>query len=360
MKIAVVSWRDLANPLAGGAEVLIDHLLMGLQGRGHEVALVCGGPVAERSYEVIEAGGTFSQYLIAPVKVRTACGDADVLIDCENGLPYFSPLWWSKPSVCLVHHIHTEQWADRFPRPAASLFGAIESEVMPRLYRNRVFVAVSASTATALEEIGVDPRRIRIAESGVDLRASTPAPKSKTPLFVSLGRLVPHKRTELLIEAWKRISIPGGGRFVIAGDGPELERIRRAARGVDGIEVLGRVSDEERTRLLEEAWLLVTSTHHEGWGMTLLEAAACATPAIAFAVPGIRDVIVDGETGEMVADGGEDLVARFALAWGSLAADPERLRRYGRRARQRAEGSTWERSIDVWEEILAEVASSGG
>ena len=355
MKIVIVSWRDLANPLAGGAEVLVDHLLLGLQERGHEVTLVCGGPVAARPYRVVEAGGTYSQYVLAPWKVRTACKDADVVIDCENGIPFFSPLWWSKPSVCLVHHIHRDQWADRFPKPAAAVLAAVESKVMPFVYRRRDFVAVSDSTASSLEGIGVDPARIRVVHSGADLPSLTPRAKSSSPLFVAIGRMVPHKRTELLVEAWKQISAEAEGRLVIIGDGPELERIRRACRAVGSIELLGRVSDDERTKLLEEAWLLVTSTHHEGWGMTVLEAAACGTPALSFDVPGIRDVIVDGETGELIDGEGGDPATTFALAWKALVADPERLARYGRAARTRAEASSWATTIDAWEALLDEV-----
>ena len=359
MKVVVVSWRDLANPLAGGAEVLVDHLLLGLQERGHDVTLVCGGPVSKRPYRVIEAGGTYSQYLIAPIKIRRLCRDADVIVDCENGIPYFSPLWWSKPSVCLVHHIHREQWADRFPKPFAAIFGAIETKAMPLIYRNRTFISVSASTTTSLEQIGVAPGQIRLAESGVDQPDLVVGDKAAEPLFVSLGRLVPHKRTELLVEAWKKIHDEVGGHLVIVGDGPELKRIEDLADGEPSIQVRGRVSDRERTILLQEAWLLVTSTHHEGWGMTVLEAAACGTPALAFDVPGIRDVIFDGETGLLVPDGGADAVARFGHAWKTLVADPELLARLGRDARKRADASTWASSIDTWEEILLEAVASG-
>ena len=56
MQVVVVSWRDMANPSAGGAEILIDRLLSGFSDRGHDVALVCGGPVADHEYTANSSG----------------------------------------------------------------------------------------------------------------------------------------------------------------------------------------------------------------------------------------------------------------------------------------------------------------
>lgn len=66
MRILFLAWRDLANDLAGGSEVLIDHLASGLTQRGHDVTLMCGDPVEPRDYPVHRNGGTVDQYLRAP------------------------------------------------------------------------------------------------------------------------------------------------------------------------------------------------------------------------------------------------------------------------------------------------------
>ena len=109
MRIVALSWRDLAHPQAGGSELLVDKLLVGLAARGHEVALVCGGPVGGRPYPVHEAGGTYSQYIVAPWICATRLRRADILIDVSNGVPFFSPLWRRRPSVCLALHYHGDQ-----------------------------------------------------------------------------------------------------------------------------------------------------------------------------------------------------------------------------------------------------------
>src|SRR5664280_2902266 len=133
----------------------------------------------------------------------TRFGGADLIIDVENGIPYFSPLWRRGPSVCLVCHVHTDQWKTRFPAPVAAIARAVENRVMPTVYRHRLFVAISPSTANALEVIGIDPDHIRTIECGVDIPSGPLPAKSDEPLFVSLSRLVPHKRVDLLLDAWR-------------------------------------------------------------------------------------------------------------------------------------------------------------
>jgi hypothetical protein len=140
---------------------LLDRLLSGLKERGHEVALVAGGPVAEHEYETVNGGGTYSQYLTAPIICMTRFRRADVIIDVENGLPYFSPLWRRKPSVCLVHHVHTDQWHGHFPRPIAATCRAVERRVMPVVYRYRTFVECRGITSGSSSQASTFRRPLR-------------------------------------------------------------------------------------------------------------------------------------------------------------------------------------------------------
>ena len=355
MRVVALTWRDLPNPSAGGAEVLIDRLLSGLKERGHEVALVAGGPVAEHEYETVNGGGTYSQYLTAPIICMTRFRRADVIIDVENGLPYFSPLWRRRPSVCLVHHVHTDQWHGHFPRPIATACQAVERRVMPVVYRNRTFVAISNSTADDLVAIGVPRDHIRVIESGVDLPETSSLTRSEEPLFLSLNRLVPHKRVDLLLDAWEIASREIPGRLVIAGDGPELNRLRAKAAGIPRVEVMGRVSEETKDRLLAESWAVLSAAHHEGWGMSIMEGAAAGTPALAVDAPGIRDAIVDDVTGVLVHAPESELPTALATAWVALSADGPRRERLGRAAEERAAQFSWDVTVDRWQSALQEV-----
>jgi glycosyltransferase involved in cell wall biosynthesis len=361
MRIVAVSWRDTAHRQAGGAELVLDRLLSGLASRGHQVTLVCGGPVASHAYDVLDAGGTYGQYLRAPHLCRKLVRDADVLVDVQNGVPFFSPLWWPKPSLCLVHHIHTDQWETRFPRPVAAVLKEVERRVMPVVYRRTRYSAVSTSTLEGLVDIGVRREAISVIESGVDIPPGPLPPKAERPLFLSVNRLVPHKRIELLLRAW---AITGaglpGGRLVIAGDGPELAALRRQAASIPGAEILGRISEDQKQDLLASAWAVVTTAHHEGWGMSIMEAAAAGTPALSVDVPGVRDAIVDGTTGVLLRPAFEaEIPDAMAKAILEFSTDVERRETLGLNARERAKEFTWSRTMDRWECLLEEVAFSG-
>ena len=150
VRIVFTSWRDLAHPQAGGSEYVLDRLASGLVARGHRVTLLAGGPVAERAYDVVDTGGRFSQYVRTPWTFLRRQRRTEVVVDVENGIPFFAPLWHRGPVVCLVHHVHHDQWNLYFPRPVARIGRFLEVSVMPLIFRRCLFVAVSPSTASDL------------------------------------------------------------------------------------------------------------------------------------------------------------------------------------------------------------------
>ncbi|MBV9665866.1 MAG: glycosyltransferase family 4 protein [Actinobacteria bacterium] len=344
-RLAFLAWRDLAHPQAGGSEILIDRLATGAAARGHDVTLLCGGPVDDRPYRVVDIGGTYSQYLRAPVSYLRHARDADLVIDVENGIPYFSPLWRRGPVVCLVHHVHRDQWRMRFNRGVAAAGWWMERSAMPRLYDS--FLAVSPSTAIGLQEIGVPAQRIRVLPEGVDM-PDRPAEPAGDPRFLVLGRLVPHKRVDLVLRAWERVRPRVGGTLVIIGDGPERESLE--AQAGPGVEFLGKVSEAQKEHELRQAWLLVHGATHEGWGLVLMEAAAAGVPALAMDAPGVRDAVMHGRTGVLTET--EDELVR---QWIELAFHRERRTLLGHDARVRAARYTWTASVDVFLDLVGEL-----
>jgi glycosyltransferase involved in cell wall biosynthesis len=352
VRIAFVSWRDLANDLAGGSEVLIDRLAVELLALGHEVTLLCGGPVGERAYPVIDLGGTFSQYLRAPVAHR-AVRDWDLLVDVENGLPYFSPLWRRKAILACVLHIHSDQWEQRFPAPVAAVGRFTEAKVMPLVYRRVPFLAISESTADSLVGIGVDRRRIHVLPPGVDTPSTTVGARSPEPMFVSVGRLMPHKRIDVLLRAWEQVRPITGGRLVVIGDGPERDRLEAMAGA--GVEFVGKVDEDEKWQLLGGAWALVHTAQHEGWGIVITEAATVGTPALGFDVPGVKDAVVDGVTG-VLAGSEAELVKR----WIEFTQSEPLRTRLSAGARRHAATFGWDRVAADFATIAAEVVAEHG
>ncbi len=351
MRIAFMSWRDLANDQAGGSEIFIDRLACNLLDQGHEVAHLCGGPVGERRYEVHNLGGTFSQYARAPLVHHRTVKDWDLLVDVENGLPYFSPLWRKKPILALLLHVHTDQWALRFPPPLAATGRFTEAKIMPLVYRRVPFVAISESTADALVDIGVDRQRIRVLSPGVDAPAVSTGQRSKDPLFICAGRLVPHKRIDLLLRAWERVRSVVGGRLVVVGDGPERESLEALAG--DGVEFVGKIGEEHKWRLFGEAWLLLHTALHEGWGIVIIEAGTMGTPSLGFDVPGVRDSILDGVSG-ILADSEDDLVRR----WIELANDQPLRDKLAEGAQNYSARFRWDEVAREFSDIATDVVRS--
>src|SRR5690606_5659446 len=266
---------------------------------------------------------------------------------------YLAPLWHGGPTLCLVNHVHTALWAMRFGgplAPAARLGRRLEHWALTGARQRGLLVAVSPSTAQALRGIGVRRERIRVVHNGVEEPGPRTA-RSAEPLFVAVGRLVEYKRIDLLLRLWERVRPVTGGRLVIVGDGPERQRLERMA-GPD-VEFTGHVPEAEKHRLLCAAWLLLHPSAVEGWGLVVTEAAARETPAIAFDVPGLRDSVVDGETGVLAR--GE---SSFAAAWCTLALSAERRTAMGKAARDRAARYRWDRTVRRFRAVAAEAVRS--
>jgi glycosyltransferase involved in cell wall biosynthesis len=349
--ILFIAWRDLANPRAGGSEVLVDRLASGMLARGHRVTLLCGGPMAERPYRVMGNGGTYSQFLRAPFAYRRHFRDSDLIVEVCNGVPYLAPLWSRRPVLCLVNHVHTDLWPIRFRPPFSTVGRNIERMVMPWVHRRNLFLTVSASTADALQGMGVGRDRIRQICNGVE-QPDPLIPRSPEPLFLALGRLADYKRLDLLLRLWDRVRHVVGGKLVIAGDGPERARLEALAG--PGVVFAGRVSEQEKHRLLCSAWLLVHPALIEGWGIVVAEAAIRGTPAVAFDVPGLRDSVVHGQTGMLVQTEGQ-----FASAWASLAISQRRRDQLGRTARIRAQQLHWSATVEDFAGVADEAIKRG-
>jgi glycosyltransferase involved in cell wall biosynthesis len=344
--VLIVAWRDVASPHAGGSELLVDQLAAGLTARGDQVTLLCGGPSAGHAYDVVRSGGPYTQFLRAPLAGRRLVRDCDVVVEVCNGMPFLTPLWADKPTVCMVNHVHTDLWPLRFRPPVSTVGQFLEQRVMPWVHRRNLVVTVSASTAKELQGLGVDRERIRMLNNGA-APAGPPVPRSRRPLFLALGRLAEYKRIDLLLRLWERVRPVVGGRLVIAGDGPE----RPALEAMAGPDVLftGRVSERRKHQLLGSSWLLLHPALIEGWGIVVTEAALRGTPTVGFDVPGLRDSVDDGRTGLLART-----EAAYASSWAALALDPSRRADMGEAAKQRAAELRWSTAVRHFSAVLDE------
>ena len=137
----------------------------------------------------------------------------------------------------------------------------------------------------------------------------------------------------------------------IVGTGPEREALDSlvAALGAeDVVTFTGRIDDDELVSLYQQAWAVASTSVREGWGMTLTEAAACGTPAVATRIAGHEDAVAEGRSGLLAADD-EELVAHLV----EVMVDPELRARLQAGALEHAGRFTWTNTATKILEALA-------
>ena len=368
MRLLVVNWQDAANPQAGGAEIHLHEIFGRLAQRGHEVTLLCGGwPGAARSatadgMEIHRVGTRHSFPFLARryyAEVLARRGEA-VLVEDINKVPLFTT-WWGAPRVmALVPHLFGGTAFQEAPMPLAAAVWLAERP-LAAAYRGVPFEAISESTADDLAARGIPRESVRVIHPGVRAEHFTPDPnmRAPAPMFLYLGRLKRYKGVDLVIRAFARLA-RRDATLQIAGTGdhrPALERLAASLDLGERVAFLGFVDEEHKLALLRRAWALVFASPKEGWGMTNLEAAACGTPVIASDSPGLRESVINGETGVLVRHG--DLTA-MVEAMERIAASPDLVRDMGVRGRRFAEGFTWNRAAVETERHLSEIAGLRG
>lgn len=311
MKILVFNWRDIRHPEAGGAEVNIHEQAKRWVSWGHQVRFFTARPKGQRFRENIDgidvyrAGGRFSVYIFAILAyIFILRRKTDVILDIENGIPFFTPLYSLKPKVCLILHIHQDQFLVEL-RPVLGRIGKfMERYLISLFYRRCPFVAISETTAKSIREDLKFSRglHVRVIRPGVDRAEYSPGvEKFEEPTVLYLGRVKVYKRLPRLIAMMPTVrqQVPGA-RLLIAGSGDGLQEAMDTARRLkDGglVRFLGQVSEGEKVRLFRGAWVLATPSMNEGWGITVMEANACGTPAVAYRVPGLSESISEGKSG---------------------------------------------------------------
>jgi glycosyltransferase involved in cell wall biosynthesis len=363
MKILLVNWQDRENPQAGGAEIHLHEIFGRLATKGHEVTLLCGGWPGSPSraeldgIDVHRVGTRHSfPFLARQHYTRHIRGMGhDVLVEDINKIPLYTTRWGARRVVALVPHLFGETAFQEFPAPMAAAVWFAERP-LGTMYAGVPFEAISESTADDLAVRGIPRASVRVIYPGIDSVGYTPNPaeRAKLPTFSYLGRLKKYKGVHLVIEAFSRVPRKDAV-LEIAGAGdyrPALEALAGSLDLGNRVRFLGRISEAEKLSLLRRSWALLFASPKEGWGITNLEAAACATPVVASNSPGIRESIRDGETGYLVPHG--DTVA-MAAAMTRIAESAELVARLGAQARVFATGFTWERAANETEAHLAEV-----
>ena len=259
----------------------------------------------------------------------------------------------AKGTTVATFHTYSRTWVTG--SMAANFFGA------RRLY-SKLSARIAVSEAAEWTARRFYGGRYRIVPNGVDLAAARPRHErgGERLELLFVGRAEERKGLPILLRAFEALRGAGvDARLTVAGATPE--EVAPLLLDAEGVDVVGRVSDEEKWRLLGAADLLCApSLGGESFGMVLTEAFASGTPVVASKIAGYRDVVRDRQDGLLVPVG--DAV-ELGEALRDLALDPERRARMARSARERAERFAWPQVTrevtEVYEEALAQPAVEG-
>ncbi|MEV5408045.1 glycosyltransferase family 4 protein [Thermopolyspora sp. NPDC052614] len=373
VRVALLNFREPLQSAAGGAEQYAWQVCRHLIAQGASVTFATsrepGQRRAERrdGVELRRMGNRYLVYLLVPLWLLLRRRRFDIVIDCMNGIPFFAPLVVRRrtPVISLVHHVHDRQFHAFFPPWIARLGCFIEGPVARLLYRRRTTVTVSESSRQELRE------RLRWKAPILVIPNGSPAVRpvghgygepAGDPAIAYLGRLVGHKRVERVVELADELAGTWPGlRVHVIGRGPERRRLAARARelGVaDRVRLHGFLAEADKNAVLGAARLNVTASEFEGWGLTVIEAAALGVPTVAYDVAGLRDSVRHGETGWLVRDG-ERLADVVARALKELD-DPVRRAEIQQACRAWAGEFTWGRTgARMTALIAAELDKSG-
>lgn len=365
MRILLLCWRDSTHPQGGGSERYLERVGEYLADRGHEVVYRTAGhtDAPRRSHRdgvrYSRSGGKYTVYLNALGGLllgRLGVGTLrrfDVVVDTQNGIPFFARLVAGAPVVLLTHHCHREQWPVAGP-VIGRLGWWLESRVAPRVYRGAQYVTVSQASKDDLVRLGVADEDVAIIANGVDeIPPHLPHLDDDGLLhLVTLSRLVPHKQIEHAMDAL--VELGDDVVLDVIGNGWWADKLREyaAEKGVNGRVVFhGTVSEDHKHALLARARVHLMPSQKEGWGLAVVEAAQHGVPTIGYTTAGgLRDSIRHNETGLLV-DGPADLPGAIA----GLLADESRRRALGDGAREFTARYSWETTGAAFEELVSDV-----
>ena len=358
MNILIIEYRDITHPEAGGAEVILHTIFSRLAQRGHQIDYLCSrykGAPSEDSIDgirIIRRGGQATFNYAAPlVYVRELRRKGyDIVVEGIDKIPFFIPLFEKKvPVLCVIPHLFGTTVFREALFPLA-VYVCLFERPIPQVYARCRFSVLSESTKSDLVRRGIPSENISVIHSGLDHTFYCPPDRplsNRFPTLLYLGRIKKYKGIDLVIRAVKRLS---GElldlQFWVVGSGDYLEPLKQFTRSLgleDHVRFLGYKAGEEKIRILQKADIVLYTSPKEGWGLSVIEANACGTPVIASNSPGLRESVLDGETGFVVEHGNiEELSEKIRI----LLTDAKLRDDFSRNAVRWAKTFDWETSTN--------------
>ncbi|ADT83863.1 glycosyltransferase family 4 protein [Thermococcus barophilus] len=365
MRILILNWREINDPLAGGAEKYLYEIGKRIAKMGHSVVFFGREyypqiPKKDKINEIkiVRGGNKFTVYLWALWYLAKNRKKFDVVIDSENGIPFFSPLVFNNV-ICVMHHVHLDVFDKELSFPLNLVGKFLEGRLMPYIYKNKLFVSVSPSTKKEIiERLKIKPEQIKIVYNGVDyekLSTQSIISKFKDPTVIYFGRVKRYKRIDHVIRALaltkRKIK---NVKLIIAGkmDNNICNELKKLADELNVyVEWYSNVENSLKNELLSKSWIYVITSLKEGWGISVIEANACGTPVVSYDVPGLRDSVRNSYNGILVRNGNIKALSKVIIC---LLENPKVRKKLSHNARKWAKRFSWERSMQYIIQIISE------
>jgi glycosyltransferase involved in cell wall biosynthesis len=359
LKILILHRKDISNPEAGGGTLYVHNVAKFLARKGHEVTLICAGRSGMGQEDnvdgvkIVRMGTSYSVYFHALISYfRRFRKNTDIIIDVINGPPWFSPLYSRTRKIALIFQTFKEVFSLELSKPIALVLGLIEG-VIPYVYRKVSIITLSESVENELVDLGLQRNNIFIVPPGIEREKYKPRRKSPFPIVLYVGRLKKYKGLEHLIVAMTYVVKEiHDSKLIIAGKGDFETELRDFVDKMGlrkSVEFCGYVSEERKVELMQEAHVIVIPSVKEGWGIPIIEAAACGTPAIGTDTTGLRDSIIDGKTGFLVPYKKPRILARKIV---KILQDDELRNKLSKNAIEWADNFDWNTRLLKFEEII--------
>lgn len=317
MKILLLNWRDIKNPLSGGAEILTHEITKRWAALGHEVTIFTSSyPNASKKdiidgVTIIRAGSPDLRSLFNSVHYhaykyykQNYKNNIDVVIDEIHGIPFLTPLYVKEPVIGLICEVANNIWDKMFPFPWNKI-GKVAEKLSLFFYKNKHFLTISNSTKDDLCVLGIPEKSITVLSMGINRVKLSGIPKEKKPTAIFVARINKMKGIEDAVQAFKYVveKIPKAKLWVVGrGDKVYLDLINAKVKEYNlqnNIYFWDFVTQNKKFELMARAHILIVPSIREGFGLTVPEAGSVGTPAIAYNVPGLKE-IVDNKNGVLL------------------------------------------------------------
>lgn len=351
MRILWFNHRDIRHPQAGGAERTIYEVGRRLAAGGHDVHLATVNTGDLLREEIIEgitihrANGNIRAHFVVPRLIKRLKPDI-IVDDMAHVIPWCSTFFTDAKVIVFFRHLHARTLSGQAPQPLARILAWLEN-LYPLIYHHSIFITETFTGIEDLLNLGVRNESIIKIPPGVDVELFHRGIKTEKPSLVYFGGMKQYKRPWLAVETLRMLSDIEGVTLAVVGDGNELSKIKEMAAAyclTDRISFFGHLRRDELAEVVSTSWVNLHFSVAEGFGYSILEAAAAGIPTIAINAPGVTEVVNTFGLGIVVKNINDILPALRKIVgnyeyWSSAV-------------KTSAASFSWERCAEMWQELI--------